>query len=262
MVGLLNLSAGDLDQLPVRPPVVLAAEASAAKVPLAVLAQRDPMALIRLAQERVNREVRDYSAIFLKQEEIAGKLGPLQRIDIRFRSDPVSVKMHWLENADQARKVVYQSTPKFVDPQGRKVARIEPAGFVARALFPEVTRPISGPDARAASRRTIDEFGFKATLDLFEKYNSLALKKGALDLRYTGEGRVDGRPTFVVERYLPYTPGGAFPDARLIVHFDQEWLVPTTVYSYADAEGTKLLGSYVFINVRLNVGLSDADFDL
>ena len=46
----------------------------------------------------------------------------------------------------------------------------------------------------------------------------------------------------------------------MVLHLDQEWLLPTAVYCYADHEGKELLGSYVFTNVRLNTGLGDADF--
>lgn len=267
LVGCLNLSATRMAS-PLTLSVISPAEASTEERPddsgdLAALARRNPMAFIRLAQEHVNTRIRDYTATFLKQEQIGGRLGPVQNIDIRFRSAPVSVFMHWRENADQARRVVYQDTPEFRDGKGRKIARIEPAGIIARALVSQVTREIDGADARAASRRTIGEFGFKSTLDLFERYNRLAIgKTGRLDLRYAGEGSVDGRPTFVLERRLPYTPGGPYPDAKLVVHFDQEWLAPTAVYSFADEEGTLLLGSYVFTNVRINPGLSNSDFSL
>jgi hypothetical protein len=60
---------------------------------------------------------------------------------------------------------------------------------------------------------------------------------------------------------LPYDgPEGTYPDARMVLHLDQEWLLPTAVYSYADHEGKDLLGSYVFTKVRLNPGLTDDAF--
>ncbi len=77
-----------------------------------------------------------------------------------------------------------------------------------------------------------------------------------------GEGAIDGRPTYVLIRHLPYDgPNGTYPDALMVLHLDQEWLLPTAVYCYADREGKELLGSYVFTNVRLNTGLGDEAFE-
>ncbi len=121
--------------------------------------------------------------------------------------------------------------------------------------------PIHGDRARAASRRTIDEFGFQSTLTILDKVNDLAEKNGELNYKFEGEGSVDGRPTFVFERILPLkAKTGKYPDAKMVLHIDQEWLLPTAVYSYADAAGKKLLGSYVMTKVELNLGLTEADF--
>lgn len=227
----------------------------------AELARTDPCALIRLAVDRCNREVRDYRCTFHKQERLSGGLTPVQQIEVAFRQQPLSVYMRWEQNADKCRRALFIDAPAFVDERGQKIARIEPAGLLARLLVPETTRPIHGEDARSSSRRFIDEFGFRSTLGLLQRYNEIGARSGVIDFRYQGEGRIDGRPTFVFVRYLPYTgPGCAFPDAKMVIHIDAEWLLPTAVYSYADREGTELLGSYVYTNVRLNPGLTDADF--
>jgi hypothetical protein len=79
--------------------------------------------------------------------------------------------------------------------------------------------------------------------------------------KHEGEGSIDGRPTFVLARYLPYTgPNGKYPDARLVVHLDQEWLLPVGIYSYADREARVLLGSYISTEVELNRSFSDLAF--
>jgi serine/threonine protein kinase len=52
-----------------------------------------------------------------------------------------------------------------------------------------------------------------------------------------------------------------YPDALLVIHIDQEHLLPTACYSYADGERSRLLGSYVYTDLRINTGLGDSDFD-
>lgn len=225
------------------------------------LARRDPWALARYGQEQYLRNVREYTCLFIKQERIEGKLHDPEEIEVRFRQDPKSIYMIWTKNCDQAKRALFIDSPEYTDKNGEKMAKVEPAGALIRLIVSEVMMPIHGKRARQSSRRTIDEFGFLSTFNLLNRYNQLSEERGLLDLRYDGEGEVDGRPTFKIVRYLPYAgPQGEWPDAKMVLHLDQEWLLPTAVYSYADHEGKELLGSYVMTKVRLNPGLTDADF--
>ena len=60
--------------------------------------------------------------------------------------------------------------------------------------------------------------------------SAIAAEQGVLNIRYAGTGVIDGRPTFVIVRDLPYSgPRGPYPDARMVLHLDQEWLLPVAV---------------------------------
>ena len=48
---------------------------------------------------------------------------------------------------------------------------------------------------------------------------------------------------------------------RVTIPMVPEWHSPVACYSYDDFEATRLLGSYIYTNVRLNVGLQATDFD-
>ena len=226
------------------------------------LARSDPWALARRGRQRYQRDVRDYTCVFLKQERIDGKLRKAEEIEIRYREDPKTIYMIWKRNADQAKRVLFEDTPGFVNEQGEKLAHVEPAGALIRLIVSDILMPIHGKRARQSSRRFIDEFGFRATLELLDHYNQLATDRGLLDLHYAGEGEVDGRPTYKTVRYLPYEgPDGIWPDAKMVMHLDKEWLLPTAVYSYADREGKELLGSYVHTQVKLNPDLDSSAFE-
>ena len=225
------------------------------------LAQQDPMALVRLGRQRYADTVREYRCVLLKQERLGTELTPVQEIEIRFREAPRAVYMLWLRNADQAKRALWMDDASFVDKKGRRTAHVEPAGAIARLFVSDLYVPIEGPEAKRSSRRSIDECGFGATFRLLETYNAIAAERGVLDLRYDGVGAVDGRPTYVITRDLPYEDAnGPYPDARLVLHLDQEWLLPVAVYSYADHTETKLLGSYVFTKVELNPRFADDAF--
>jgi len=246
----------------VLPPAVAYSEPAPLKpTSYAELVQTDPLALLRTALERYEDSVSDYTCLFTKQERINGRLGPEQQIRVRFRETPFSVLMEWVKNPGKARRVLYVEG-RWEDAEGHKLAKVEPQGAIARMLVRSVARPIDGPDARAASRKTIDHFGFANVLRLIIKYAELAVDTGQGSLVYLGEGQIDGRATWILRRTLPYThEGGPWPDCVLLVHIDQERLLPVACYAYADDDQQVLLGKYIFTDVQLNVGLSEADFD-
>jgi hypothetical protein len=218
---------------------------------LVVFAQRDPAAFIEQARERYVTEVRAYRATMTKQELVQGDLTAVQQIDMRLREAPKTVYLQWEKNADAAKRVLFRDHPDFVDERG-KLALVEPNGL-ARLVVSEIMMPIEGPRAERASRHSIEFAGFGAFFKLLEKYNRLAIEHGVLDLRFAGTGEVDGRPTIIVERRLPYTgDDGVFPDALLVMHFDRETLLPIAVRSYGDESRQTLFGEYVYTNIELN----------
>ena len=250
-------------RLPLDAPLVLtAAAAPQIDIDWAALAERDPLALVRLGRERYEKNVREYRCVLVKQERLGNKLTDVQTVELRYREEPRAVYMLWQDNADGARRALYLPGQRgYTSDKGEPLARVEPNGALARLFVKDTYIPIHGPDARKASRRAIDEAGFHATFELLEAYNAVAAERGVLKVHYGGTGVVRGRPTYVIVRDLPYTgPKGPYPDARLILHLDQEWLLPTAVYSYADHQQKELLGSYEFKQVELNPGFGPDAF--
>ena len=236
--------------------------AGAGESPMVELARHAPIELLGIALERCALEVRDYNCVFLRQELIDGKLTAQQAMRVHYLDDPRSVHMTWIRNVDRVSRAVYVEG-QHVGEDGTELALVEPAGDIARLLVPELKVPVHGEAARRSSRHTIDQFGFRAVLERIINDNRRFAEQGVLDCRFAGQGAVEGRPTYVIVRRLPYTgPEGEYPDARQVLHLDQEWLLPVAIYSYADEEERVLLGSYVTIGVELNPGLDDAVFCL
>lgn len=229
--------------------------------PVADLAKRDPLQFLHYCREQYDGNVRDYTCTFAKQELLGRSLTPIQEIAVRFRESPYSVDMHWRTNAADATRAVYVRG-MWKDASGAEQAWVRPAGALVKLIVPKIKQSIHGALAKRASRRSLDQFGFRNTLDLVIHFADLGRERGVGELTYVGEGALDDRPTFVFDRRLPYDGDeDPYPDAFLRFHIDQEMLVPTGTFSYADAEGRVLLGSYVLTDVRLNVGLGDDDFD-
>ncbi len=226
---------------------------------LAALVREDPQSFLCQAREHVEEHVEDYRCTFYKRERKGGELSAEEVIHVLYREEPQAVYMTWVENAQRIKRALYIEGA-VADRHGRPEAWVEPTG-AARLFCAKARIAIHGEKARAAGRYTIDQFGFLSALDMLCSDNERFADKGVLDVRYEGEGQIDGRPTYVIMRDLPYDPkSDVYPDARLVVHVDQEWLVPVSIRSYADAGQRQLIASYVMKNVKMNVGLETDAF--
>jgi hypothetical protein len=230
------------------------------------LLRADPIAALEQARSRHSRTIRDYTCTFVKQERLDRGLSAEQEISVKFRQDPYCIMMHWVRNPGKAVRVVYVAG-RWVDenaarPEERELAVCQP-GAIARLFVKSVLEPIRGARAREASRRFIDEFGFLKGLDLMIDFSRLARQRGELErLELTHESRFDGRPTWVLERSIRAAAAESdYPDAAAVYHIDQEWLVPVMIESFADRRRTRLLGRYEYRDVRMNPGVTGADFD-
>ena len=178
-----------------------------------------------MALQRYQKSVSDYQCTFTKQERIRGQLGQEQQIQVRFREMPFSVLMEWTRNAGDAKRVLYVQG-QWQNNDGEDLAKIEPQGAIARLLVRSVALPICGSTAKAQSRRTIDKFGFGNALKLIIDYAAAAVQTGQGSWSMPARATLEGRPTWVLKRTLPYTAdGGEWPDRVLIVHIDREWLL-------------------------------------
>lgn len=226
------------------------------------LAQSNPKALFKRATEKYDAEIDAYSCTFIKQERVNGELRPKEQIEVRYRERPHSIFMIWKDNADQARRALYIDSPEYRNSKGEKLVKVEPNGAVARLFVSEIKLPMHGDRAEKASRRPMDLFGFRVLLHFLDVYNSRAERRGELQLKFVGEGEIDGRPTIVFERFLPLKGNeNIYPDAKMVMQIDQEWLVPVSIKSYADHKGKVLLGHYEYHDVRLNPKFDAHDFE-
>ncbi len=227
--------------------------------PQETLASQDPLAFLYGCRDRYDDQVVDYRCYFTKQERVNDELLPEQGIDVQFRQQPYSVDMSWVKNERRAKRATFVAGRFHEDGQDQAV--FVPSGVLGALLPSGVRRSIHGPEAKSESRKTIDQFGFRNSLDLIIKFCELAKGHPEYELRYMGKGRLNERPCFVFERHLPYTGvDGDFPDRVLEVYIDEEWLVPTGCIAYSDEAKDMLLGRYVHSDVTFNVGLTDVDF--
>jgi hypothetical protein len=247
-------------------PYTYAAETPAAD-PCEKLIRDDPLSALMEARERHVRSVTDYRCTLVKQELLPSGMSAEQELDVMHRLEPYSVVITYTRNASLVNRVVYVkgrwTDPDADNPDERELAVAQP-GAVAQLLIKSLKTPIHGPMSKEAARRTVDEFGFKRTLDLLIKYCEMAKSRGELGLKFCGETHFDGRPVWVVRRSLPYTgEGGIYPDRTAEMYIDKEYRVPIAVYCYSDDQRSpqSLLGKYEYRDIRFDISLQESDFD-
>lgn len=204
--------------------------------------------------------IQDYRCYFHIRERVGDNWPEEQVIAIRFRESPYSVEMRWVHNPQGAKRISYVAG-RWIS-RGRQLALIIPSGLAGVLVPLGVKLDIHGPEVRAASTRSIDQFGFLRTLDRIIDVSKRAAGQADYELRFVGEGTLDDRPSLVLERKLPYEgPSGRFPDRSAVMYIDREFLVPLGVWTYADDAKSVPLGSFVTTSVEFNVGLGDSDFE-
>jgi hypothetical protein len=142
------------------------------------LAAADPVAFLEASIARYDREVRGFRATLLKQERIAGKLQPPERVACWFREKPFSVLMEWKDGARLAKKTLY------VEGENDGKLLVLPAGLLGLAGV--VKRDPDGEDARSSARYPATDFGIQKGALRTLKFWKRARDAGTLDVRFEG----------------------------------------------------------------------------
>ena len=218
------------------------------KTKIISLAHRDHTALLKLAIKNYTATITDYTGKFHKQERIGKKLGKKQVISFKFREKPFSVAMKWDKNAGSANRLLY------IEGQNDNKMLVHPTGLLS--LIKSVKLDPRGKQALSCNLRPCDMFGFHRnmleTLKIYEK----AAKNGDLTTKCSAIETIDGRDYITLERILPEKKD--YPAAKLLVKFDLDYLLPTSLASY-DWQGN-LISEYTFTDLKFNTGLTDKDF--
>ena len=181
---------------------------------------------------------------------------------------PFSVLMKWQENADKIDKLLY------VEGKNKDKMLVHPTGLFS--WIKSVTKDPHSKEVRRESLKTCTQFGFSRTMDSMLKVYRLAKKEGDLKTIYVGMTEVNDRPCVTIERVLPEIeiPQRArslsklfrgkpkkimkYPVARLVVSFDVEYVLPTSVSTF-NWKG-ELVGRYIYEDLKLNTGLTEKQF--
>ncbi len=201
------------------------------------------------AMEQAYSQVQDYTATFYKQERVKGRLLPVETMQLKFRK-PFSVYLRWT-GAFEGREALYV--------RGWNDDKIR----AHQGSFPDMTvnlRPDSSLAMRG-NRHPISQLGFGEVIKLMVRDARLSEVRPQDGVQYIdhGEHTVYGARSRCIEAITPPRNYSPYYATRAKICFNVKTRMPTRITVW-DEEDT-LIEDYGFEDVRLNVGLGDADFD-
>ncbi len=217
------------------------------------------MPALRVAQEglvRIDSTISDYSAMLIKEERIDGELMPKEVAFIKVRHQPFAVYMFFLQ-PHKGRECLYNSGPN--NTKGLLVAR--DCGFKKRLGKFELD-----PDGRLAmngQKYPIYKLGVRNLVTELIEVAKNDTQFGECEVQ-TKQSVINGRPATLIEVVHPI-PRQNFRFHKAELFIDNELKLPIRYASYMwpeqPGEAPPLEEAYTYVNIKLNNGYTDADFD-
>ena len=245
------------------PAPAMAAPRVAGVVQTPVVQEHPLIPVIRWAErEKPNiAAVKDYTALMQKQENIGGEVQEAQVMEIKVRHEPFSVYIKFRYpaklNGQQAIFVRGQNDDKLI-AHGVGLQK----AFGTQKLDP------TGMIAMQGNKYPITEMGILNLVDKLLEVGYRDTKYGECEVTYTEGVKIGGKDstrecTMIQVKHPEPRTHFMFYVARVFV--DRELNLPIRYESYDWArrkeESPKLIEAYTYLNLALNVGLTDTDFD-
>jgi hypothetical protein len=218
------------------------------------------------ALERMNREVKDYTCILVKRERVAGRLLPHEHIAMSLREAqvragrvvvPFSVYLRFLGPEElRGREVLYVEGRN----QGKMIAKNGGPRFsyVTTVVHPESDLALD------RNRYPITEIGIKNLIRRLIENGRRLLGNARCDVNYYTGAKINDRMCTVIEvRNRVRRDEDEFWLARIFVDDQLQLPVRYVAYDWPEDERDEppLIEEYTYLNLKLNPGLSDWDFD-
>jgi len=233
-------------------------------------AKEDPLKeSLRIAYEgeqRIRETIRDYTCTLTRRERVEGRLMAYETMFVKIRHQqkegseivaPFSVYVRFLApERVKGREVIFVEG----ENNGKLIVRNGGTRFehITTSLLPD------SPAAMQQTRYPITEIGvLNLTRRLIERGEEEAKDKEC-EVRLVRGAKINGRPSTVIQVIHKTRQSDVqFKSARIMI--DDELNLPVHYSAYdwpQEASGPPvLLEEYTYTDVKLNVGLTDLDFD-
>jgi len=217
--------------------------------PAGAVDQLNPEEWLREAEAAYDR-VTTYTAVLHKQQRIGAKLLPGETILLKFRKDPLSLYLKWIEAPHKGSELLY------VEGWNENRVRVHRGGilrFIVRNFKP--THPVLMKN----NLRPVTSTGIGYLLETVAENMRKATGLGELTFSGGGKETVYGRNTQILKVIFPKEKAQDYAGHRYIINQDVESraLIRIRIYD----RDNQLVENYGYENLDLNTQLTDADFN-
>lgn len=205
----------------------------------------------------IRSNIKDYSATMVKRERIGAKLGEQEFMFLKVRHQPFSVYMYFLgPDRIKGQEALY------VD--GKNNGNLLGHGVGIRKIAGTVPLQPTGAMAMAGQRYPITEIGIANLTRRLVEVAEQDMKFGECEVKFFKGAKINKRSATVIQVIHP-VPRKNFLFHKAMVFVDDELNIPVRYESWDWPEkpgGEPLLmEEYTYMNIKLNNGFTDADFD-
>lgn len=219
------------------------------------------MPALRWAQsglKNIEQNVHDYSATMVKRERVNGTLNEPEYMFVKVRHKPLSVYIYFLDPPGvRGQEVVWV--------ENQNDGRMQAHGTGVRKVFGTVSLEPTSPLAMKGNRYPITEIGLQNLVRRLIEVGEKDSQYGECEVNFYQGAKINGRTCTCIQVVHPVPRRNfLFHIARIFV--DDELNVPIRYEAHdwpAEKGGAPvLIEEYTYLNVKVNNGFTDADFDI
>ncbi|HEX3656350.1 MAG TPA: DUF1571 domain-containing protein [Pirellulales bacterium] len=205
------------------------------------------------------REIRDYTCTLIKRERVGDRLIGPHYMTVKVRQQPYSVYLQYT-----APQSVRNQEAIYVEGRNDGKLLAHPTGIRHRIVGTVALKPTSAIAMRG-NRHPITEIGLAVLVEKLIVLGRRDLAEGsAAELTTTRGVLMNDRPCTIIEvRHPQRTDGLEYHIARIFI--DEQMVLPVRFEAFgwpaASGEKPPLLEEYTYVDLKLNNGYTDADFD-
>jgi hypothetical protein len=204
-------------------------------------------------------KIQDYSATLAKRERIGGKVLDYEYMFVKLRQKPFSVYMYFLGPAElKGQEVIYV--------QGQNNGNMWAHGVgIKNTMFGTVSLKPDGPIAMRNQRYPLTEMGVLNLINRLVEVGNQDVKYGECDVKFYKGAKINGRVCTCIEVVHPVPRRNfLFHLARIFVDDELNLPIRYESYDWPREKGAtpELMEEYTYLNLKLNNGFTDADFDI
>lgn len=212
----------------------------------------------RVVLRNIDANIHDYSATMVKRERIDGKLHDHEYMFVKVRHKPLSVYIYFLDPPSlRGQEVIWVENQN----GGKMLAH----GVGVRKVFGTVSLEPTSAIAMKGNRYPITEMGLLNMVRMLIEVGERDTQFGECEVNFYEGAKINGRRCTCIEVVHPVPRRNfLFHIARIFV--DDELNVPIRFEAHdwpAEKGGPpQLIEEYTYLNLKLNNGFTDADFDI